>query len=363
MEPRAILGTMSGTSLDGVDAAVLLTDGERVHGFGPRALRPYAPAEREVLRRALGRWPGEAGVEAAARVVEAAHAEVASGLPGDLVAFHGQTLAHEPSGRGTHQVGDGARLARLLGRAVAWEFRSADVAAGGQGAPLAPVYHHACARWSGLAGPVAFLNLGGVSNLTWLDPAEPPEAMLAFDAGPANAPIDDLLRARLGLPHDEGGRLAAAGRADERVVEAALARDALRAPPPRSFDRGDFDDLVSAVDGLADADAAATLVETVAACVALGLGACPARPRRLLATGGGRRNAAVMAAIARRARCRVEPVEAVGLDGDMLEAQAFAHLAARALRGLPLSFPGTTGVPRPLAGGRIDAAPAGRTVA
>ena len=353
MEPRPILGTMSGTSMDGVDAAVLLTDGEAIHGFGPSAHRPYATGERAAIAAALGRWPEEPGVAEAARLVEAAHAEAVDGLPGEVVAFHGQTLAHEPRGRGTHQAGDGARLAARAGRTVVWDFRTADVAAGGEGAPLAPLYHHACALWAGIREPVAVLNLGGVSNLTWLDPHDPPDAMLAFDAGPANAPLDDLVAERLGLAHDEGGGLAASGRPDERVVEAALDRDALRRPPPRSFDRGDFADLGPAVAHLADADAAATLVEVVAACVAGGLGACPTRPRRLLVTGGGRRNGAMMAAVARRAGVSAEPVEAVGLDGDMLEAQAFAHLAARVLRGLPLSFPGTTGVPAPTAGGRV----------
>lgn len=358
MEPRAILGTMSGTSMDGVDAAVLVTDGEAIAGFGPTAYRPYDAREREVIRTALGRWPGEPGVAEAARVVERAHEAAAGGLPGEVVALHGQTLAHDPRGRGTHQAGDGARLARALGRAVVWDFRSADVAGGGEGAPLAPAYHLACARWAGLSGPVAFLNLGGVSNLTWVDPAaaapEEPGALMALDAGPAGGPLDDLVAARLGRPFDEGGALAAGGRADEAVVDALLEGDLLGRPPPRSYDRADFDWLVPAVGHLRDEDAAATLTEAVAACVAAGLGACPAPPRRVLATGGGRRNASVMAAIARRTGLAVEPVEAVGLDGDMLEAQAFAYLAARVLRGLPITFPGTTRAPRPLAGGRVD---------
>ena len=357
MEPLAILGSMSGTSMDGVDAAVLVTDGERIEGFGPSAYRPYSEAEREALRRALGRWPGEAGVEDAAAVVEAAHAEVMAPLPGAVAAFHGQTLAHEPHGRGTHQVGDGVRLAVALGRPVVWDFRSADVAAGGEGAPLAPAYHLACARWAGLGEPAAFLNLGGVSNLTWLDPRagapEAPGALVAFDAGPANAPLDDLMAARRGAARDEGGRLASTGTADEGVIDALLAREALGRPPPRSFDRGEFADLVGRVAGLSDADAAATLTAAVAACVAHGLGFCPSRPSRLLVTGGGRRNAAMMAALSERTGLPVEPVEALGLDGDMLEAQAFAFLAARVLRGLPTSFPSTTGVRAPVVGGRV----------
>ena len=359
MGPIAVLGSMSGTSLDGVDAAVLVTDGERVEAFGPTAYRPYGEAEREVLRAALGRWPGEEGVAEAAAVVEAAHAEVMAPLPGEVAAFHGQTLAHEPprsfpNGRGTHQAGDGARLAAALGRSVAWDFRSADVAAGGEGAPLAPAFHHACARWAGLCEPVAFLNLGGVSNLTWLDPRAGEEAMLAFDAGPAGAPLDDLMAGRLGVARDEGGRLASQGTADEGVIAGLLARDLLARPPPRSFDRGDFAALGGAVEGLGDADAAATLAHVAAACVARGLDWCPSPPALLLVTGGGRRNAAMMAALSERAGLAAEPVEALRLDGDMLEAQAFAFLAARVLRGLPTSFPGTTGVRVPVSGGRVD---------
>ena len=359
-EPMEILGSMSGTSMDGVDAAVLVTDGERILGFGPTAFRPYREAERAALRAALGRWPGEPGVEAAATVVVAAHAEALAPLPGEVVALHGQTLAHEPRGRGTHQAGDGARLAAALGRTVVWDFRTGDVAAGGEGAPLAPAYHFACARWAGLREPVAFLNLGGVANLTWLDPrAEAPEApgaLLAFDTGPASAPLDDLMAARLGRPFDEGGALAATGTVDERVIEAMppLAAEGER---PRSLDRGDFAALSAAVEGLSDARAAATLTAAAAEGVARGLALCPTRPRRLLVTGGGRRNGAMMAAVAERCGLRAEPVEALGLDGDMLEAQAFAFLAARVLRGLPTSFPGTTGVRRPVTGGRVDGVP------
>ena len=358
MEPVRVLGMMSGTSLDGVDAALMRTDGEGLAAPGRSAYRPYAPAERAVLRAALGRWPGEAGVAEAARIVEDAHAEVAAGFSeAELLAFHGQTLAHDPGGRGTHQAGSGARLAALTGRAVAWDFRSADVAAGGQGAPLVPFYHFALARRMG-AGPVAFLNLGGVGNLTWADPgAAGPEAagaLVAFDTGPANAPIDDLMAARRGLPRDEGGTLACAGRVDGAVVAAFARHGHFARPAPKSLDRDAFAGLLGAVAHLRDADAAATLAACAARAVALGLGCLPAPPGRLIVAGGGRRNAGLMARIAAEISPLVpEPAEAAGLDGDMLEAQAFAYLGMRVRRGLPLSAPGTTGVARPMPGGRI----------
>ncbi|WP_210526802.1 anhydro-N-acetylmuramic acid kinase [Rubellimicrobium arenae] len=355
---KTVLGTMSGTSLDGVDAAVLVTDGERIRSFGPTAYRPYTSDERATLRRALGRWDGPE-VEAAARIVEAAHAEVLGGFSGvDLIGFHGQTLAHDPRGRGTLQVGDGAGLAQRMGVPVAWDFRTEDVRQGGEGAPLAPFYHFALAQWIGATAPLAVLNLGGVGNLTWIDPGQgAPEAegaLLAFDTGPANAPVDDLLHRRRGQARDEDGRLAAQGRVSEPVIERFLAHAFVLRPPPKSLDRDAFAGLAAEVEPLSDADAAATLTACSAAAVGRALALCPKPPARLLVTGGGRRNPTLMAMIAGHANCPVEPVEAVGLDGDMLEAQAFAFLAMRVARGLPISAPMTTGAPRPIRGGRLS---------
>ena len=212
---------MSGTSLDGVDAALVLTDGDRILEFGDTAYRPYTAAEQAVIRAAFGLWPGDPQVEAAAEVVETAHAELLSRFKGaDLIGFHGQTLAHDPRGRGTHQTGSGAILAEVLGTPVVWDFRSSDVRLGGQGAPLAPFFHFACAKWIGAAEPLAFLNMGGVGNLTWVDPRQPapdhPGACLAFDTGPANAPINDLMMARRGMAQDSAGALAATGSPDDR---------------------------------------------------------------------------------------------------------------------------------------------------
>ena len=352
-----VLGTMSGTSLDGVDAAVLRTDGRSVQAFGPTGFRPYEAADRATLRAALGRWPGEAGVPEAECVVEAAHADLCGALPGATVAFHGQTLAHDPRGRGTHQAGSGARLADRLGRPVVWDFRSADVAAGGEGAPLAPVFHFACARWAGLRG-AAFVNLGGVANVTWIAPdADAPEengALLAFDTGPANALLDDFVTVRTGGRFDEGGALAGRGTVREAVVDRFLAHPFFERTPPKSLDRDDFAPLLRDVTDLSDADGAATLTAASAASLAAGLALCPSRPDRLLLTGGGRRNPVLVGMIAERSGLRAVPVEEVGLDGDMLEAQAFAFLAARVLQGLPTSFPGTTGVPRPTTGGQVS---------
>lgn len=349
-----VLGTMSGTSLDGVDAAVLVTDGVTIAAFGETACRPYTPAERDVLRAALGAWPGDPRAERAAEVVETATAELlARFAPVDLVGFHGQTLAHEPGGRGTHQAGSGAVLAAALGVPVVWDFRSADVRLGGQGAPLVPFYHHALARRLGESGPVAFLNLGGVANVTWIDADDPrPEtACLAFDCGPGNAPMDDLILARRGLAFDSGGELAAQGRVDDAMLQAFVQHPYFARIPPKSLDRAA---PVPMVDHLGDADALATLAAGVAAGVVLAFEHFPRPPARIWVCGGGRRNATLMRMIAAGADVPVAPVEAAGLDGDMIEAQAFAFLAARVARGLPTSAPGTTGVAAPVGGGTLS---------
>lgn len=354
------LGAMSGTSMDGVDAAVIETDGVGISAFGRTDYRPYDARERAAIRSAMGRWPGEAGVAEAARVVEDAHAALLATFGGvEVVGFHGQTLAHDPRGRGTHQAGDGDRLARRLGLPVAWDFRSADVAAGGEGAPLAPAFHHACARWIGASEPLAILNLGGVGNLTWIDPAremEAPGALLAFDTGPANAPLDDLALRATGEACDRDGALARAGRARGDLVAALMTEPYFARRPPKSLDRDAFRAVGAAVDALAPEDAAATWVAVIAASVERGLAQCPTPPARLLVTGGGRRNPTIMGALA-ALPCDVAPVEDAGLDGDMLEAQAFAFLAVRVLHGLPISFPGTTGVAAPTHGGRLSPTP------
>lgn len=353
------LGAMSGTSLDGVDAAMVLTDGVTISEFGPHAYRPYTETEREVIRAGLGHWPGEDGVAEAAEVVELAHLELLSRFTGvDVVGFHGQTLAHDPGRRGTHQVGDGGLLARALGWPVVWDFRTADVALGGQGAPLVPFFHHACARYIGATEPLAMLNLGGVGNVTWIDPKvhDPasPLALLAFDTGPANAPINDMMQARLGLAQDDGGALALTGQVDQSIIDAVLQRGFFYRMPPKSLDRNDFHALLDLVSHLSNADAAATLTATAAAAVAVAIQHFPAAISRLCVAGGGRHNVALMAQLTRRLPLPVEPIEAAGLNGDMLEAQAFAYLAVRVMRGLPTSSPTTTGVAAAVGGGQVS---------
>ncbi len=355
--PIWALGAMSGTSMDGVDAAVILTNGVEIFEFGPTQYRAFTDKVQTAIRAAVGQWPGDPDVAYAAEVVETEHAELLSEFEADIVGFHGQTLAHDPGGRGTHQAGDGGVLAAALGKPVVWDFRTADVALGGQGAPLAPFYHFALARLMDAAEPVAFLNLGGVANLTWVDPTasapETPGACLAFDTGPANAPVDDLVRARFGAPFDRDGAIACSGAVNPAVVEAFLAHPFFLKMPPKSLDRNDFSGLIEDVAQLGDSDAVATLTACSVAAVVRAMEHCPKPPTILWVAGGGRKNAAMMAWLARDLPFPVMPLEEAGLDGDMLEAQAFAFLAVRVARGLPTSAPGTTGVSAAVGGGRI----------
>ena len=364
-----VLGFMTGTSLDAVDMAVLETDGETIGAFGPAGERKLTPATRAIIEeatRAALAWPSNAqrpGVfETAARAIADEHLAAARDFMAqhrltsndlDLVGVHGQTVLHEPPaparvvGR-TVQLIDAQRLSDGLGLAVAYGFRTADVAAGGQGAPLAPIYHQALAHWSKLDLPVAVVNLGGVGNVTLVGA----DGLLeAFDTGPANGMVDLFVQARTGARCDEGGALAAAGRVDAAILAAYLAHPYFAARGPKSLDRFDFS--LEPVANLSLKDGAATLTAFAAHAVALGIDACSVAPRQLVVCGGGRHNPALMAAIGERLPISVQTAEAVGWRGDSIEAEAFAYLAARTARGLPISFPTTTGVDRAIPGGRI----------
>ncbi len=352
--PVWALGMMSGTSLDGVDAALIETDSVTVSGFGPWRTEPYPAALRTQLRAVI---EGRGEREDTERALTAFHADAAEALLTEagvareevaVAGFPGHTVRHDPAAGFTDQIGDGAALARRLGIDVVNDFRSNDVAAGGQGAPLVPLFHAALARRSGLAVPLAVLNLGGVANVTWIGgPAD--EDLLAFDTGPGCALIDDWVLGKTGAALDHDGRLARSGTVDSSALDALLAHPYFDAPPPKSLDRNQFDP--APVSGLAAADGATTLVAFTAEAVRRALAHMPAAPQRWLVTGGGRHNPALMATLGERLGTPCEPVEVVGWQGDALEAQAFGYLAVRSRRGLVLSLPRTTGVPHPVSGG------------
>jgi anhydro-N-acetylmuramic acid kinase len=359
------VGLMSGTSQDGVDVALIDSNGERIAQLGGTACRPYSKAERTLLRRATAAAanlteptarPGVVGQ--AERLVNDAHVEavesflLANGLQRGEVAvigFHGQTLLHRPERRLTLQIGDGRALAARLGIPVVYDFRAADVAAGGQGAPLAPVFHRALVQRLQHASPIAVLNLGGVANVTYIDG----EQLIACDTGPGNALLDDFLRLRTGEPLDTDGRVAATGTIDERMIERLLAHPFFALAPPKSLDRNAFRGWVGdTLDGISVENGAATLTALTAAAVARIVSHLPRPPVNWIVAGGGARNPTLLRMLTERlAPARVESAHAVGWSIDSLEAQAFAYLAVRSLRGLPITFPTTTGTPRPLTGG------------
>ncbi len=354
-ETMYALGLMSGTSMDGVDAALLRTDGEAIEALGPSLTVPYDEGLRDRLRRLL---VGVGEVGPVERLITEAHAEVVTILLEknslissniDVIGFHGHTILHRPREGRTRQIGDGELLARRTQIDVVDDFRSADVAAGGEGAPLAPLYHAALA--GALERPLAVLNLGGVANLTWIGADD---ALLAFDIGPGNALIDDWMRDKVGRAMDSDGALASTGQVDETVLRVLLDHPYFERRPPKSLDRADFSARPAAA--LGAADGAATLTAFSARAVAAAREHLPAAPGRWLVCGGGRHNRTLMKALEAALEVPVAAVETVGWRGDALEAQAFAFLAARSLRGLPLSLPSTTGVREPLSGGVLHRA-------
>ena len=356
------IGLMSGTSLDGIDAALVRTDGRDRVETGAFLTVTYDDGLRGRLRASLGEAPagGEAGVAAVERDLTEAHAAAVAALVAtagldpagiDLIGFHGHTLWHAPERGVTRQIGDGARLAARTGIAVVNDFRSADVAAGGQGAPLVPLYHRALA--TALTRPLAILNVGGVANVTWLGPDD---RVITFDTGPGNALLDDWLLRHTGQRYDQDGALAARGRVDGAALAALLDHPYFARPAPKSLDRDAFDP--APVSALTVADGAATLCAFTVAAVAAARSLLPEAPRRWLVTGGGRLNRTLMAGLAEAVGVPVAPVEQLGWSGDALEAQAFGYLAVRSRLGLPLSLPTTTGASRPICGGRLHHRPA-----
>lgn len=359
--PVQAIGVISGTSMDGIDVSIVETDGDTLVRPGPGRTFPYPAALRKALQELIAE-PARAQSEPLDDLEQAVtQAHVAairrfleeSGTAAkdvSLIGFHGQTVYHRPEIRFTRQLGIGALVARELGISTVSRFRHADVASGGEGAPFVPLYHRALA--SGLAQPIMILNLGGVGNVTYIDG----ETVIAFDTGPASALLDDFVLRRRGLSFDEDGRLAASGTVDERLLAEFMGNPFFDRPAPKSLDRQDFHARAQGVEALSDADGAATLAAFTVESAVAALRHVPRAPQRWLVTGGGRLNAHFMRRLHERLGVPVDPVEAVGWNGDFLEAQAFGYLAVRSTLGLPLSLPTTTGVPHPMPGGELHRA-------
>lgn len=357
---RAI-GLMSGTSLDGIDVALVETDGGMRVTRGPALMVPYPAAVRQQLAETLEHARGlrersarPGPLAAAERRLTELHATAVSeflrtyevaGSSIDVIGFHGQTVLHRPESALTVQLGDGQLLADTTRCQVVFDMRAADVAAGGQGAPLVPIYHFALTA-NRPERPLAIVNVGGVANVTWIGRDG---RLIAFDTGPGNALIDDWMLKHTNHTFDDGGACAARGRADDDVVHAYLNDAFFAAGPPKSLDRNAFDG--TRIERLSVEDGAATLTAFTAGAIAKAREHMPEEPALWIVAGGGRRNKTLMRMLAGRVQNAVIPSEAAGLDGDSLEAEAWAYLAVRSLRGLPLTFPGTTGVASPLTGG------------
>ena len=359
------VGLMSGTSLDGVDVALIETDGRQVRSFGPSGYRAYTDQERSLLRQALteavhlSQRDARPGIlREAERAVTIAHAEAVASFTAqhritrediDIVGFHGQTVLHRPAQKLTVQIGDAAALARAIHIPVMHDFRAADVAAGGQGAPFVPVYHRALAQSLEREGPIVVVNIGGVSNITYIDGND---TLIACDTGPGNALLDDYMIRKMGQPFDCEGRMAAQGIVDVPWVIRALEHPFFTKPPPKSLDRNDFASLE--LREMAPADGAATLTAFTAEAIARIAPLLPKEPKSWIVAGGGARNLTMLRMLRERlAPATVESADGLGWSADAMEAQAFGFLAARGLKGLPLSYPATTGVPIPTTGGVI----------
>lgn len=368
-----VIGLMSGTSLDGIDAAILVTDGNSVTEFGPAISIPYDDKFRSRLKEAVARAPDLLGqrdgtedraileleldlTEAHDRAIRAVLEEAEMG-PGeiDLIGFHGQTLYHAPEAGLTWQLGDASQLAGMTGIDVVADFRSNDMAAGGEGAPLAPVYHLAAIRGRTPHKRILVLNIGGVANLTWIDFTGDQPRMLAFDTGPGNALLDDWIYRMTGQAFDAGGKEARRGQIDYQRVDLALQDPYFDRPAPKSLDRNVFS--LEIVKGLDLEDGAATLSALTIAAVKRACTLLPAVPETCFVTGGGRHNPVLMAGLQEALSLPVQRVEAIGLRGDSLEAELMAFLAVRSLKGLPITFPETTGVKSPCSGGRLHRVP------
>ncbi len=357
------IGLMSGTSMDGIDVALIETDGEDVVRPGANSTTPYSSEQRDQIAHALNealtlsdRVQRPSAVATAERMITEAHVAAVKHFLNEqdlrvdeigLVGFHGQTVLHRPAERLTVQIGSGQELAQACGMRVVADMRAADVAAGGQGAPLVPVYHRALAS-DVPASPVVFVNIGGVSNVTFVGTDG---ALLAFDTGPGNALIDDWVSKHSAQTVDEGGKFASVGRNQfsARALDAALSNPYFESKPPKSLDRNH--DWGFDLEGMPLETGAALLTDFTAASIARGAEWFPATPEDWVICGGGRHNGELVRLLRERLGGKVSVAEDHGFDGDAIEAQAFAYLAVRSLRGLPLTYPGTTGCPEPMSGG------------
>jgi anhydro-N-acetylmuramic acid kinase len=350
------IGLMSGTSLDGIDVALIKTDGHSTVERMDFKSYPYSKNLRLAVRPCFGMAKDDRNdrVKRAEDLLTSAHIDAVRDFHhrADMIGFHGQTIFHDPKNKLTWQIGNGPKLADATGMDVVYDFRSNDVKSGGQGAPFLPLYHRVLANSSGLDFPCVILNIGGVANVTWIGEAE--DDILAFDTGPGNALIDDWMLKHFQRNYDEKGRIAQSGTVNKAVLESLLANDYFAAAAPKSLDRDEFS--IKPVTALVPNDGAATLTAFTLHSIAQSFKLLPGKPKAVYVTGGGRHNDFIMAQLNALLGIPVTSVDGLGWNGDAMEAEGFAYLAVRSRLGLPLSLPTTTGVPKPLTGGKLAVA-------
>ena len=350
------IGLMSGTSMDGIDAAIITTDGESIYNFGESVAAAYDNATKELIRSAINETADIPKVE---EELTRQHVKAVklllekAGLSSsdiDVIGFHGQTIKHDPDNGITVQIGDGKLLAQLTGINVVNDLRSNDVKNGGQGAPLVPLFHKALVQDSDISLPVAIVNIGGVANITYIDENN----IIAFDTGPGNALIDDWILKNNAGSCDKNGQYASSGDIDEEILAELICHHYFDKVPPKSLDRNDFNNNL--IDGLSLEDGAATLSAFTISSIIMAESHFPQKVKSWYVCGGGRHNDFIMNGLRATTEVEVNKIEDLGLDGDMIEAQAFAYLAVRSLKNMPLTLPSTTGVKKPVSGGILNVA-------
>jgi anhydro-N-acetylmuramic acid kinase len=355
------LGLMSGTSLDGIDLAYLETDGHQILKIGPSSYRPYYQDFRDRLSTILGQSAPTDQTKAIEQELTDRHIEVIKDFMKDfdlsaddidLIGFHGQTIYHNPLEKKTWQIGDAQKMANHLGIDVVGDFRIQDVESGGQGAPLVPIFHLALASQLQCQFPICMLNIGGVANVTYI-PNENPEEMVAFDTGPGNALLDDWCLRYFQKAYDENGSISKKGKCNQAIIDDILSDTFFQSPVPKSLDRLHFHAYLEKLQNISPEDGAATLLGLTVQSMLLAFKSLPAMPKQIILMGGGRKNANLVDQLkAALPQVHIQSIDDLGLNGDFIEAEAFAYLAGRHMAHLPYSFPKTTGVSQPMMGGK-----------
>ncbi len=352
------IGLMSGTSMDGVDLALIESNGKEVIKRDSDFLHlRYEQDFKTRLRSLIYKDPSLSQIKEIENELTLIHADLVNQFlkknkikPSeiDVIGFHGHTVLHSPQKQITWQIGNAHLLAHKTGINVVADFRSRDVMLGGQGAPLVPIYHFYL--FHDQPRPTAALNIGGISNITYFGGDE--NTIEAFDVCFGNAPFDDLMKEKFGQDFDENGKLSKSGHADFIIADHILQNKIFRSKPPKSFDRDDFINVLAPITHLKVEDALATFAYMHARAVAINLDFLPAKPKEIFVCGGGRKNSAIIDEMKKwLTGIDVKATEEIGINGDSVEAEAFAFLAIRSLLDLPISFKNTTGTAAPSCGG------------